>query len=307
MWYIYAVNIQWTMADCLEFKALMDREVMILNISLEGYILSSSEGFCKAIGVEQGELTGQSLAQLFHPDNLPQQYHELWEGLAGAYGWTDEFSMRRSDGSLFWGEANVSPIRNREGVSVGYHAVIHDVTSKKRLEELAVTDELTKLSNRRHFNAIFTRELARARRSKHHVVVAMIDVDHFKKYNDTYGHPQGDQALIMIGDVFRSLLHRPDDYAFRIGGEEFAILFTAPIDQDLSLITQFANQIRLGVLARAFPHVENEPVGMVSISMGLLRITSPEPTQSGGYCEIADAALYEAKSKGRNRVEIQTL
>jgi diguanylate cyclase (GGDEF)-like protein/PAS domain S-box-containing protein len=296
------MEIVWTMAECQEFRSLMDREVMILHISLEGRILASSEAFCQFSGFLPEELVGRSLTQILHPDNLPQQYQDLWEGLAGAYGWTDEFSMVRNNNSVFWGEASVSPIKTNQGVLVGFHAVIHDITSKKRLEEIAITDELTKLYNRRHFNTIFPRELARARRAKHSVVLVMVDVDHFKRYNDTYGHPAGDVALRTIGEVFHSTMHRPDDYSFRLGGEEFSLVFSAPRDQEQKLIDSFVDRIRTEVASKAIPHSGNTDYGILTISLGLLRIVDPDAKLDAHYCSLADEALYQAKGSGRNKV-----
>jgi hemerythrin-like metal-binding protein len=93
-----------------------------------------------------------------------------------------------------------------------------------RLEALAITDQLTDLYNRRHFNNVFARELKRAKRDKAPLALIMLDIDHFKKINDQLGHSAGDRVLIQVGQKLKEICHRPGDFPFRLGGEEFCIL-----------------------------------------------------------------------------------
>jgi len=98
---------------------------------------------------------------------------------------------------------------------------------KQKLEKLSITDPLTKLFNRRYFDEIFDKEVSIARREKKLFCLMYFDIDNFKSYNDTYGHQMGDDVLTNISTILKSNMKRPSDYAFRMGGEEFAAIFSA--------------------------------------------------------------------------------
>ncbi|HUH42155.1 MAG TPA: diguanylate cyclase, partial [Sulfurimonas sp.] len=98
--------------------------------------------------------------------------------------------------------------------------------ANKRLENASYTDSLTSLHNRRYFNMVYEREIKRAKRDCRYITFMMLDIDYFKQFNDTYGHIKGDAALKSVANVFKGLLKRPGDFAFRLGGEEFGILLT---------------------------------------------------------------------------------
>jgi len=178
--------------------------------------------------------------------------------------------------------------------------VRHDITSQKRLEEISIRDELTGLYNRRYFNEVIQRELKRLRRAKKHLSFIMLDVDHFKFFNDTYGHCEGDRVLKEIGIALQSILHRGSDYAFRMGGEEFGVLFSE-LDPEHS--EAFAKTICETILELKIPHAKNSAGEYVTASLGLLvaNLESDIIDENALYT-MADEALYQAKAQGRNRV-----
>lgn len=159
------------------------------------------------------------------------------------------------------------------------------------LERLSTTDTLTGLSNRRHLMNLLTHEIERAKRADQPFSILMLDVDHFKKYNDSYGHLAGDEVLARVSTVLRSSI-RPYDCAVRYGGEEFLVMLSAT---SLDRARESAERIRKLVRAEQFEG------GSVSISIGVAEYHSPGDTAKSVIGQ-ADAALYEAKRAGRDRV-----
>ena len=171
------------------------------------------------------------------------------------------------------------------------------------LNELAELDGLTGLSNRRTLNIHLDRIWRQALRDEQDVAIAMIDVDHFKRYNDRYGHAQGDAALRAVADVIAHHARRPFDITARYGGEEFAVVWFHPSAEELP---RMAEVMTAAVAALGMAHADSE-FGKVTISVGVALMT-PAPGQSSAeLLRAADAALYEAKHQGRNRVVVSAL
>lgn len=170
-----------------------------------------------------------------------------------------------------------------------------------KIEVLARTDELTQLLNRRAFDEIYAREFTRSRREGRGIAFCMLDVDHFKRYNDHYGHAAGDETLRQIAAVLRQSLRRPTDYAFRLGGEEFGVLLAAATDPAHAI--RLIEQIRFRIFDLAIPHVESD-TGVVTSSFGLACSHGSYDSFRESLYQAADLALYRAKELGRNRVEV---
>jgi diguanylate cyclase (GGDEF)-like protein len=168
-----------------------------------------------------------------------------------------------------------------------------------RLEELARMDGLTGLTNRRAFDEALEREFGRSRRAAAPLSLLLVDVDHFKAFNDTYGHPAGDECLKTIATVLRDTLNRPADLIARYGGEEFAAILP---DTDAGGAVAVAEAIRRGVRDLALP-LASVDAGLVTASVGVS--TWPGGDAPGSVDELvaeADEALYAAKAAGRDRV-----
>jgi diguanylate cyclase (GGDEF)-like protein len=165
---------------------------------------------------------------------------------------------------------------------------------------LACQDELTGAANRRHFNDLLRQEWARALRDGTPLALLMADVDWFKAFNDTYGHPLGDLCLHQVAEVLRSVLKRPGDLLARYGGEEFAILLpSTPVGGAATLAEEMT--ARLGDLA--LPHAAT-PTGVVTVSIGVAAMIPTPSVSPGALLQAADRALYSAKREGRNRVRL---
>jgi diguanylate cyclase (GGDEF)-like protein len=170
-------------------------------------------------------------------------------------------------------------------------------TANRNLEALASIDSLSGLANRRSFDARFEAEWQRAATLGRPISLVMIDVDHFKLFNDNYGHLEGDECLRAIGQTLAAAASHKADFAARYGGEEFVLLLP---DTGLAAAFDIAERLRAAVAALAVEH-DHAPCGHVTISIGVASLT---PTGEGrqALIEAADAGLYAAKRNGRNRV-----
>jgi diguanylate cyclase (GGDEF)-like protein len=175
------------------------------------------------------------------------------------------------------------------------------VEANRVLNTLATHDGLTGLANRRYLDATIEREFRRAARSRQPLSIVMIDIDHFKGYNDCYGHPAGDDCLCSVAGAIQGCLRRAGDLAGRYGGEEFIAVLPG---SDAPRALAFAERMRLTVRGLALQHGRSER-GIVTLSAGVATFV---PGRSAGSWQVllgdADAALYAAKASGRDRVQI---
>jgi diguanylate cyclase (GGDEF)-like protein/PAS domain S-box-containing protein len=277
--------------DLLDVRMLLDsvRDHAIIALDTSGVITLWNAGAERLTGYAADEALGRSIGFL-HEDSVPAD--DLATALAHG---RNEFErwMRRKDGSRFWADSVLTPIFDSAGALRGFSSVSRDVTWRKRLDEdrdgliarigeLARTDELTGLANRRRWHEELDSELARARRHRGSVCVAMVDMDGFKAINDEQGHLAGDVLLQQTSVAWATALRTTDTLA-RYGGDEFSVILPdCPLDEALTVIER---------LRAATP----EPV---TCSAGIACSDGAESTES--LVRRADAALYEAKRTGRN-------
>lgn len=176
--------------------------------------------------------------------------------------------------------------------------LLRRASAERAAEEMARTDGLTKLANRRWFDEMMSRNWARATRESRPLSLLMIDVDHFKIYNDTYGHQEGDRVLAAVASVIASAARRPDDIASRYGGEEFAVLLPN-IDQSGAAL--MAATIAMGVRQLGVEHKGNAHE-VVTVSIGVATIVPRGGLGKASLIRNADMALYSAKDAGRNTI-----
>lgn len=168
------------------------------------------------------------------------------------------------------------------------------------LRSLALVDPLTGLFNRRHFEDLVKREWRAGFTAQAPLVLMLIDVDHFKRYNDCYGHPAGDGCLRAVAEALRSGARRVGDVIARIGGEEFVIVRPRTPPGEARVIAEL---VRRTVAELAIPHSES-PLGRVSISIGVATISDTEVETLDSALQRADDAAYKAKREGRDRVVV---
>jgi len=177
----------------------------------------------------------------------------------------------------------------------------NDIAEKNReLEALCITDGLTGIANRRRFDEVLAQECSRHSRSGTELSLIMLDVDHFKAFNDNYGHVKGDECLRRIADMIKSCANRPADLAARYGGEEFACILP---ETDRVGAVAIAENIRRSITTLAIPHEKSSTADFVSVSMGVVTVRCIKGCPIVDIVNKADELLYKAKSSGRNRVE----
>lgn len=167
------------------------------------------------------------------------------------------------------------------------------------LRNLAYVDGLTGIANRRRFEETLTREWRTCHRVREGLAVGMIDVDHFKLFNDRYGHPAGDECLRRVAQALQTTLQRPRDLLARYGGEEFACIIPA---SEANAVTGLFEHLRESIVALRIPHESSPTLPFVSISLGFHHAVPNADTAPGDWIATADEWLYEAKLQGRNRV-----
>jgi diguanylate cyclase (GGDEF)-like protein len=157
------------------------------------------------------------------------------------------------------------------------------------------------VKNRRVFDESLERLWQRAVAAERRIAILLLDVDHFKAYNDRYGHQAGDRALRHVAQVCQAIVTRPQDLVARYGGEEFTVLL---YDVDAVEASKVAERMRKAVIGLALEHRDSRARQLVTISIGVAVVEPSVDRDSRGALQLADEALYQAKTRGRNRVEV---
>ncbi|WP_158080780.1 sensor domain-containing diguanylate cyclase [Pelomonas sp. KK5] len=283
-----------------------------------------SENLARMLGYGAEELVGRSVLEVLTPEyklevmRLAMQRGDPKAASAGAM--RHEGAFVRKDGSTTWGDTVSVPVFDDAGAHLGYFGITRDITQRKhdeqalreanaqlqaqvqrinqlheQVREQTIRDELTGVYNRRHFVAVAERELARARRAQQPLSLVMLDVDHFKRVNDDYGHPAGDEALRVIGLLLRST-SRAEDLACRLGGEEFAVLMPG-MDHPGAVARAQEWRAALASLKTRFAGVD------LSLTASFGVATYPQHADTlDALMSSVDKRLYRAKEAGRNQV-----
>ena len=170
-------------------------------------------------------------------------------------------------------------------------------TANQRLKRLVTIDALTGVANRRHFDRSIDRELRRTRREGQPLSLIFLDLDEFKRFNDTFGHAQGDDVLRRVGQVLNESFRRSSDFVARYGGEEFAVVLPGV---DVRRAALYAERLRRQIWREAIPH--DTSTGRVTISAGVATVAPPMTATPEELLRAADEALYRAKCLGRNQI-----
>lgn len=171
--------------------------------------------------------------------------------------------------------------------------------ANEKLRNLSITDELTSLYNRRHFEKVFDMEIKRARREQKYFSVILFDIDYFKMINDTYGHVYGDEALQKIGECLIETCKRPSDFAFRVGGEEFAIIFSC---KQSDACYNLALKLQKNIDDLKIESKGSKISEYMTVSIGIVSLIPSEEDDLESIMKTVDKRLYIAKEKGRNQI-----
>jgi len=296
---VYTNDLQNKLFEKENLLEIIDENVLITITNEKGIILNASKAFCRLTQYDKTELIGKTQKHLRH-EYMPESFYEnMWKELEEGKIFSAEVKNKKKNGEEYWVSMTVTPVYKNEKI-INYTWIRQDITNKKKLEKLALEDDLTKLYNRRYLNITLDRELRRIKRDDSTIGMMMLDVDYFKKYNDTYGHPKGDDVLKEIAQVLISSTNRASDYAFRIGGEEFCILFS---DLDIKDSINYANSVIEQIEELNIVHEKNAVSSFVTVSAGLVIEKAQNIKDITQLYQHADEALYQAKSNGRNQIK----
>lgn len=273
----------------------------IIITDASGHIEWANPSFCELTGYELIEVLGRQPAELIQSGQQDQAFYEaMWQAILSGKTWRGEIVNCRKNGELYYEELSIAPVRYETGEIRHFIGIKEDISERKRLEaqlqKLARTDPLTELYNRRVFLEHLNIEATRlTRQDALTTALLMLDLDHFKRINDNYGHAAGDQTLCHFADLIRATL-RTTDISARLGGEEFAILLPGAAQADAMII---AERLRKQVETAAIPH-GNGPI-RYTVSIGCTSLRAFDATRTDQALHRADIALYQAKAAGRNR------
>ncbi|MCG9082921.1 diguanylate cyclase [Laribacter hongkongensis] len=197
----------------------------------------------------------------------------------------------------------VYPLEDLHNRNLRLEALIESRTreledANRRLEKLSRMDGLTGIANRRTFDLTLKQEWRRAQRRQRPLSLVMLDVDHFKSYNDGYGHLAGDEVLITLARILAQQARRAGDLAARYGGEEFVLLLPDCLEP---AARQVAENVRTALHEQVLPH-HGSPWGIVTVSLGVAGCVPQAGQTSTSLLQAADAALYQAKQAGRDSI-----
>lgn len=278
---------------------------MVTRIGLDNRLLYVSPACVRITGWPAEQLLDTSALAGIHPDDIERVEQAI---AALKNGEAEEarfiYRQRHRDKGEIWAEAALHvTLASDNGEIDGVVAVMRDMTEQKDLQDklasLATTDGLTGLANRRAFDERLAEEWARARRDGTQLSLLLIDVDHFKKFNDHYGHLAGDGCLRALSRILSATARRPADLAARYGGEEFAVLLpnTGPDG-----CAEVGEAIRQALHDLAMLHAQNLPSRLVTVSVGAATSLPSQASDSSTLVAAADRALYAAKDSGRDRL-----
>lgn len=281
-----------------KFKAAVDCSSAAIAITdADGKIDYVNTAYAAARGVEPEAIgaTPELLLAGVASDAGPALHRSL---MAGA-SWRGEVQRVQADGSVLWEDVSCAPVYDEEG-SVTHIVAIHaDITQRKAMEEelrrQAITDALTGLANRRHLLEVGEKELQRRVRSHEPLALLMLDIDHFKHVNDTWGHPAGDEVIRSVAQACNAVV-RITDTVGRLGGEEFAVLLPMT---NVTAAVEIAERLRQRIAAGQVVW-QGQQISF-QVSIGVAAATDEQDTIAALIAR-ADAALYLAKQAGRNRV-----
>lgn len=281
------------------YLKIIDSYVITSTVDIEGKIEAVSQAFCDLTGYSKEELLGKSYKETGRYQISDETYQENFKTLNQKKSWTGELKKQKKDGSTYWVHLSVLPSEDKSGKTIGYTTIYQDITLQKLSEEMSITDALTGVFNRRHFDNLLPKMVANAQRQNDLFCFLMLDIDHFKLYNDNYGHQMGDIALQEFAKTLRNALGRLDDIPFRLGGEEFGVIFKAE-SQEQAIV--FANKIIENIAAMKLTHEFSLVSPYITASAGLFCKLAKEITTTEELYQQTDRLLYQAKSSGRNRV-----
>lgn len=260
----------------------------------------------------QEEMLDKSGYDFAHPEDIPvivAQHSQLFE-LGHS---VTTYRVRKKNGQYIWFETSERLMKHGKDKGAKIIAVSRNVTERKLAEQkmaeanellskLSIVDGLTQIANRRFFDQRMEQEWELAKVSSCPLALIMVDIDHFKAYNDSYGHQAGDDCLKLVAQTFQMNLDRTTDVVCRYGGEEFGIILP---DTDLEQAELIAEKIQSSIENLRIPHKGSKVGEYLTVSIGIASTFPTADTEAAELVRSADIALYQAKHEGRNKVIVK--
>jgi diguanylate cyclase (GGDEF)-like protein/PAS domain S-box-containing protein len=293
------------------YRLLADnsRDIVVVA-TLEGRRIYVSPAVEDILGWRQEEWLNRDATDTMHPDDVPAFQRMLKSMTQGTDRGIFRYRTRHRRGHYVSMEATLRVLPDEQtGEPDGFVAIVRDISERveaaqkleeahRMLQQQAQRDGLTQLFNRRYFDEALEREWRRGRRTRYPVALLMVDLDHFKQINDSYGHRAGDQCLRHLAPLLKEVAKRPSDVIARYGGEEFALLLP---DVSLDAAMMLAELLCIKVRETEFDIGIGRPLPL-RVSIGVAAEIPDKNNRADHLVEMADRALYTAKQLGRDRV-----
>ncbi len=274
-----------------EYISIVDWNVLVVRSDENAGMTSVSTAFCRLFGYTEEELIGKPAMMINHEEFLRDVQPFVMETILSGRIWNGEIKKVTKNGDIVWVQSMIQPVF-KNGVRTGFLSISTDVTDKKRIEILSVTDKLTGVYNRIRLDEVLSAEFVRFKRYEQSYSVIMFDIDYFKRVNDTYGHLAGDDVLKSLARLIKQSIRESDIFG-RWGGEEFLVVCCGT---DIEGAQNLAEKLRSKVEMFSFPAVDR-----LTCSFGVAQV---DDAGTDNMIKRADEALYRAKQSGRNKVEI---
>lgn len=287
----------------LAYKVIEASHDAVMITDANGIIQSVNPSFCKLTGYSMTEAIGQTPRLLSSGEHDDSFYQLMWQRLLQQGYWQGEIWNKRKNGEIYPEWLSISAVRGENGAINQYAAIFSDITERKKREqkihELAYFDELTGLANRRLFQDRLEQALANAKRHNHQLAVLFLDLDLFKRINDTLGHQAGDEALRQVAKRLQKVSRAGESVA-RLGGDEFTML--VPECDGVEEVEKLAQRI-VAQFDLPFQIHHNELALTTSVGIS---IYPQHGNTANELLKCADAAMYQAKESGRNKYSLYT-
>lgn len=279
-----------------KFSTIVEQiDDMVVITDKNGIITYVNQAFCNQTGYTREEVLGANPRLLKSGEHSQSFYKALWKIILHGEVFRITIVNRKKNGDIFYENKTITPLKDNEGQITGFVSSGKDVTKEtllnREIEHMAAFDNLTGIFNRHKFEEVYALESERSRRFSQPLSLIIIDIDHFKEVNDTYGHDAGDEVLKRLATIIQKNIRKIDIFA-RWGGEEFLVLSPGT---NLEEIQMLAEKLRLAVAKAKFPEVSH-----ITISQGVSLFE--EKDTFSNLLKRADKGLYYAKEHGRNQV-----